>query len=94
MTYSFPGCTVEVWEWISNFIPHFTGHVTVFPSWDLSQSMLVKGVPFLGAAKQGVKIIALVWNVRHFGSSAAYMPAKISEITRYLMASMFHEVWW
>ena len=29
ITYPFPnyGCTVEVWEWISNFIPHFTGHV-------------------------------------------------------------------
>ena len=30
ITYPFPnfnGTTVEVWEWISNFIPHFTGHV-------------------------------------------------------------------
>ena len=30
ITYSFlnfNGATVEVWEWISNFIPHFTGHV-------------------------------------------------------------------
>ena len=28
--YQFPnfnGGTVEVWEWINNFIPHFTGHV-------------------------------------------------------------------
>ena len=28
ITYPFPnfnGCTVEVWEWISNIIPHFTG---------------------------------------------------------------------
>ena len=35
ITYSFPnfnGCTVEVWEWISNFIPHFTGHVITYPS--------------------------------------------------------------
>ena len=34
--YSFPnfnGATVEVWEWISNFIPHFTGHVITFPWW-------------------------------------------------------------
>ena len=23
---NFNGCTVEVWEWISNFIPHFTFH--------------------------------------------------------------------
>ena len=30
LTYPFPnlnGTTVEVWEWISNFIPHFTGYV-------------------------------------------------------------------
>ena len=30
ITYPFPnfnGCTVEVWEWINNFIPLFTGHV-------------------------------------------------------------------
>ena len=30
ITYPFPnfnGVTVEVWEWIINFIPHFTGHV-------------------------------------------------------------------
>ena len=34
ITYSFPnfkGCTVEVWEWISNFKPHFTGHVITYP---------------------------------------------------------------
>ena len=34
ITYLFPnsnGWTVEVWEWISNFIPHFTGHVITYP---------------------------------------------------------------
>ena len=30
----FDGSTVEVWEWISNFIPHFTGHVITYPCWD------------------------------------------------------------
>ena len=25
----FNSCTVGVWEWISNFMPHFTGHVTI-----------------------------------------------------------------
>ena len=38
MTYPFPnfnGCTVEVWEWISNFMPHFIGHVITYPCWDL-----------------------------------------------------------
>ena len=27
-------CIVEVWEWISNFISHFTGHVITYPCWD------------------------------------------------------------
>ena len=36
ITYQFPnlsGATVEVWQWISNFISHFTGHVITYP-WD------------------------------------------------------------
>ena len=34
ITYPFPnanGGTVEVWEWMSNFMPHFTGHVIAYP---------------------------------------------------------------
>ena len=31
---NFNGCTVEVYEWISNFIPHFTGHVITNTCWD------------------------------------------------------------
>ena len=45
-TYSFPnfsGWTVEVWEWISNFIPHFIGHVITFRCWYQSSTILVKG---------------------------------------------------
>ena len=37
MIYPFPnfnGATVDVWEWISYFIPHFTGHVITYPCWD------------------------------------------------------------
>ena len=33
MTYLFPnfnGATVEVWEWISHAIPHFTWHVALW----------------------------------------------------------------
>ena len=26
--------TIEVWEWISYFIPQFTGHVITYPCWD------------------------------------------------------------
>ena len=39
IVYSFPnfkGAAVEVWEWISNIIPHFTGHVITFQYWDWS----------------------------------------------------------
>ena len=39
------GCTVEVWEWISNFIPHLKVDVITYPCWDYTYSMLVKGVP-------------------------------------------------
>ena len=47
ITHPFPslnGATVEVWKWISNFTPHFTGHVITYPCGDQSQSMLVKAV--------------------------------------------------
>ena len=37
------GCTVEVWEWESNFIQHVTMNAITHPCWDLSWSMLVKG---------------------------------------------------
>ena len=50
ITYPFPNFnseTVEVWEWIRNFIIHFIGDVITYPCWDLSQSMLVKGAPDL-----------------------------------------------
>ena len=31
ITYPFPNFNVEVWEWISNFIPHFTVYVITYP---------------------------------------------------------------
>ena len=37
ITYSFPnfnGATVEVWEWINNFIPEFIMYVIIYPCWD------------------------------------------------------------
>ena len=39
ITYPFPnfnGGTVEVWEWLSNFIRHFIIDVIIYPRWDLS----------------------------------------------------------
>ena len=29
---NFNGCTVEAWEWISNFFPHFIMNVIIYPS--------------------------------------------------------------
>ena len=43
ITYLFPnfnGCTVEVWEWMRNFMPHITN-----PCWDWNETMLVKYAP-------------------------------------------------
>ena len=46
ITYPFPnfnGVTVEVWKWISKFIPHFTRHAVTYPCLDKRWSMLIKG---------------------------------------------------
>ena len=37
---NFNVCTLEVWECISDFIPHLMGHVVIYLSWELSLSML------------------------------------------------------
>ena len=31
---NFNGCTVEVWGWMSNLVPHFTMDVITYPCWD------------------------------------------------------------
>ena len=41
----FNGITVEVCEWISNFIPHFIMGVITYPCWNKSYTSLVKGPP-------------------------------------------------
>ena len=33
---NFNGATVEVYEWTSDFIPQFTGHMIIYSYWDLS----------------------------------------------------------
>ena len=30
------GASVEVWEWMNNFIPHLTPHMITYPCWDQS----------------------------------------------------------
>ena len=48
---------------ISNFIPHFILDVIIYPCWDLSYTMSVKGAPdddlSWGIRKKGTKII--IW---------------------------------
>ena len=37
ITYPFPnvnGAALNVWEWVSTFIPHFTGYVITYPCWN------------------------------------------------------------
>ena len=44
ITYPFPnfnGYTVEVWEWISYFIPHFEMDVIIFPFWNWISIIMV-----------------------------------------------------
>ena len=33
---NFNGCTIEVWEWISNFIPHIMMDVITYPPVNIS----------------------------------------------------------
>ena len=40
---NFNGATVEPWQGIRYFIPHFTWHVITYPCLDYSWTMLVKG---------------------------------------------------
>ena len=48
IVYPFPnfnGSTVEIWESIGNFIPHFTGHVITYQCWDLSYNYVSNRAP-------------------------------------------------
>ena len=49
---NFNGCTVEVKEWISNFIPHFIMDVITNPCWDLSWTMLVEAATYVAIRAQ------------------------------------------
>ena len=63
ITYPFPnfnGCTVDVWEWISNFILHIIGHVMTYPCWDLSYTMIVKGAH---GSKVTIVLLAVKWSI-------------------------------
>ena len=53
---NFNGATVEVWEWTSNFIPHFTGNVICYPCLRLKLIQVIKGVPGVEA-----RLYQLTW---------------------------------
>ena len=36
---------MDVWEWMGNFTPHFTGYVIAYPCWYSSYSVLVEKMP-------------------------------------------------
>ena len=50
------GEIVEVWKMINNYIPHFTGHVIMYPCLDYSLSILVKGDPGSKIKHNGVTL--------------------------------------
>ena len=39
------GTTIEVREWISNFILHYTGHVIIYPRLELKLIRIIKRGP-------------------------------------------------
>ena len=39
--WSIDGCTIKVWEWICNFVPHITTRMIAYPCLDWSESTLV-----------------------------------------------------
>ena len=70
ITYPFPnfnGCTIEVREWISKFIPHFPGHVITYQ---------VAG----GPDDKIWDFVALVWLIRSQIITASSAGAAISSV--------------
>ena len=66
----FSGAAVEVWEWTSNLIPHFTGYVITYPCWDISSSIPVKGAPVLWSAEKCSKALVAIEKKSRFILSA------------------------
>ena len=55
ITYPFPnfnGFSIEIWKWISDFTPHFTGHVITYPCWNQSLSMLIEVTPWVTSLRE------------------------------------------
>ena len=50
---NFNGATIEVWECISNFIPHLPGHMMTYPCRDLRLTISIKGAPDVISGDEG-----------------------------------------
>ena len=61
--------TVEVWEWMHNFITHIAMDVITYPCWGESLSLLVKGSPGRFAAFDTYpNIVILSYEIQQFVS--------------------------
>ena len=77
---NFNGYTVEVWEWISDFIPHFMMDIIIYPCWDNSWTIYVRNRDLWQLRQSYEKIIVL------FG----YISLDIYAYVICLVSSQFH----
>ena len=54
---NFTGGTIKVWEWISNFIPHFVMDVITYPCWDLSYYQILQASPTTSSLPRCVVLV-------------------------------------
>ena len=94
--YPFPninGCTISVWKWISNFIPHFIMDVIIYPCWDyvslltLTVSLLVDkefllGTITLAACAIGATLLTVVSCACWRNTEETYHPG-LQNLTKY-----------
>ena len=92
-------CSIEVWEWISNFIPHFIMSVITYQCWDYSYTMFVKGTPEIQLSLKSQNFLVTIYQgmLMPHGHFWGYLTGTHSFIqatrlkTRYLI---FHELQW
>ena len=68
ITYPFPnfnGDTIEVWEWISNFNPHFIWHVITYPCWNVDLIHVSKrGCSHVSTNGLGIKTVFICIHIK------------------------------
>ena len=80
---NFNGCTVEVYEYISNFIPHFMMDVIIYPCWSKCERTSVleifvchKQYPIVYSTQSlftRANQVKFTWHVRHLSQIMGYM---------------------